>query len=429
MADEYGPSLMTMKSGGANLPAVRRWYSSFLAGRILTGDGEEESGPFSGEEGGLIADSQDFAEKARDKALTKVEQLNTSLGGLDVSLGASVPDELSISKPDFSDITIPEKPDVEYTDSTLSFPNLEGFTPPAVTSLPSGATVPTEIINRLKEEFGEGLDPEGYSPDVERAIYDRARTRREADLQQKKNQATAQMAKRGFLAPPGALHDLLLQYDVEGHREETDLNRDIVRTQADLIRQRYEQILALGQQLAQVDINVEELENRTAMERARQQYQFALERFNAELRTAEAQGNLAQAEIQHISAKMQIEQIKVDAFRAEIQGRQARVDLESAKGQVYASMAQAEATLGSAQADLAKAESDMKVAKFEAQNRATQEAANVCAQLAASAMSAVNASVQLSGQQSDHNQHSYSLDVGRRDSYNIHEQKTSSDSE
>ena len=418
------PELLGARTSG-DVPVVRRWYSSFLAGKILTGDGDEELAPFSGDEGGLIADSQSFAEKSRDKALEKIEQLDTSLSSLDTTLQVSVPNELSTSKPDFSDLIIPEAPDVEYADSTLSFPNLEGFTPPAVTSLPSGATVPTEITNRLKEEFGEGLDPEGYSPDVERAIYDRARTRREADLQQKKNQATAQMAKRGFLAPPGALHDLLLQYDVEGHREEADLNRDIIKTQADLIRQRYEQILTLGQQLAQIDISVEELENRTAMERARQQYQFALERFNAELRTAEAQGNLAQTEIQHISAKMQIEQIKIDAFRAEIQGQQARVDLESAKGQVYASMAQAEATLGSAQADLAKAESDMKVAKFEAQNRATQEAANICAQLAASAMSAVNASVQLSGQQSDHNQHSYSLSVGRRDSYYIQENKSS----
>jgi hypothetical protein len=273
-----------------------------------------------------------------------------------------------------------------------------------------------DVISYLKEKLLEDLKaPGGYSPEVERGIYDRARTRREADLQEKKSQARSEMAKRGYPAPPGALNAVLRRYDVEDHREETNLNRDIVQQQAELARQKYEFLMQTG---VSIDAALRERavqQAQTAMEKARLQMQFALDVFSGKLRKAEAQAGLLQTEAQIASEKARLENLRFEAYASQIQGIQTKADLERIKAQIFSEIRQAETSKYSLQLDQDRVNLEYAAQIANHRRSVAENAATIASQLAASAMTAVSTSAQISGSEAESKSSSYGMNISRSD--------------
>ena len=288
-------------------------------------------------------DSQQFAERVRDIAL----EMMRNLQNIDALPGLSNRNrnfEFYSKPPSVSDLTVPEPPeDMRVPPSSGEPPNIDDIDPPTAMSIPADLSFDSDVINRLKEKLLEDLgSPEGYSPEVEQAIYDRARSRREADLKEKKEQAASDLAKRGFPAPPGTLHALRCRYDVEDHREETDLNRDIIRQQADLARQKYEFLMQTGVNIEAALRERAVQRAQTAMEKARLQMQFALDVFSSRLRKAEAQSTIYQTEAQVMAERARVESLRFEAYSSQIQGVQSKAELERIKAQIFSEKRQAE---------------------------------------------------------------------------------------
>ena len=360
--------------------------------------------------------SQDYAEKMKNLAGELINEMRE----FDVLPGSTLPDrnfEFDLDYPQISGITVPEPPSVDYPTMDLpSFPDIEGLVTPSPQSINIEADIPGEVRDKLKQEFFEGLKaPIGYSLEVEQGIYDRARSRREADLKQKKDDTLAQFAKRGFLAPPGAALELQKQYDIEDHREETNLNRDIAQQQEDLARQMYDLFIQAGLNLESHILQRAQIEAQNAMEEARLEMQFIIDTFGQELRKAEIQGSLISSEIQVYAEQARLESLKLDAYQSQIQGVQSRAELERIKAQILGEKRQALSDQYNLQ--MQQDQQNLTLAQSRAEHRRAiaEHVSQVVSQLAASAMTAVSTSAQISGQASDYAQYSYQMSLSRSD--------------
>lgn len=360
-------------------------------------------------------DSQQFAERTRDMAL----EMMRNLQNVNALPGLSVQDrDFQFSTPpSVSDLTVPEPPDnIQIPALKGEIPSIDDIEPPAAMNIPADISFDNDVANKLKEKFFEDLkSPNGYSPEVERAIYDRARSRREADLQAKKDQAASDLAKRGFPAPPGALHAIKRRYDVEDHREETDLNRDIVREQADLARQKYEFLMQTGVNLDQAFRERAVQQAQTAMEKARLQMQFALDVFSSRLRKAEAQSTIFQTEAQIRAEQARVESLRFEAYSSQIQGVQSKAELERIKAQIFSERRQAETSKYSLQLEQDKLALDNAAYRQQHNRSIAEQAANIASQLAASAMTAVSTSASISEDQGYSQSFDYGMSLSRQD--------------
>lgn len=345
-------------------------------------------------------------------------------------------------------------------------------------ALPIGFDDPylPDLKNKLLQEFMDSLgETDGsYAPEVEQAIYDRARNRRKADLQDKKDAAFNDFAKRGFPAPPGALFRLIERYDIEDHREETDLNADIMRLQADLIRQKYEFIVSSGLQLEASLLERARQVASNTLEKSRLQAQQALDIYNAELRGVEVHASVLQSDVALFAEKVRAETAKLEAFKTRLSGITSKLDLERLIVQIQQEKRQTKVDkynfqlqkdrfdLEKAQAeeslqldnkrvsndvnrmimendrlrfDVKRAIADFKQTKYQQeidialqkQNHKREIAAttaNILAQLAASALTGVSASASMSGSQSDSASKSYSTSMSRNDSVSTRVENT-----
>ncbi|MEF8943687.1 MAG: hypothetical protein V5B78_12945 [Desulfohalobiaceae bacterium] len=361
--------------------------------------------------------SQEYAESLKNTAW----QLINEMREYDVMPGFDFKDrafEFDLDYPEVSGLTVPDPPSVEYPDVDLpsDFPRLDDVTPPSPRSINVDTSIPSELQERIKQEIMDGLKaPEGYSPEVERGIYDRARSRRRADLDEKKQRAADSFARRGFLAPPGALLDLYKSYDVEDHREEANLNRDIVNQQADILRQKYELLLQSGLNLEGYIIERARVKASNAMEAARLEMQFIIDTFTQELRKAETQSTLLQNEIQLYAEQTRVESLKLDMYRSRIQGVQSQAELERIKAQILGEKRQAMSDQFRFQ--LEQDNQNLTLAQNRAQHRRAiaEHVSQVVSQLAASAMTVVSTSAQVSGQASDQASYSYQMALSRYD--------------
>jgi hypothetical protein len=365
--------------------------------------------------GRRFEDSQEFSERTRDMAL----EMMRNLQNVDALPGLSNQDrDFQFSTPpSVSDLTVPEPPDnIQVPALKGEIPNIDDIEPPAAMNIPADISFDNDVANKLKEKFFEDLkSPSGYSPEVERAIYDRARSRREADLQAKKDQAASDLAKRGFPAPPGALHAIKRRYDVEDHREETDLNRDIIREQADLARQKYEFLMQTGVNLDQAFRERAVQQAQTVMEKARLQMQFALDVFSSRLRKAEAQSTIFQTEAQIRAEQARVESLRFEAYSSQIQGVQSKAELERIKAQIFSEKRQAETSKYSLQLEQDKLALDNAAYRQQHNRSIAEQAANIASQLAGSAMTAVSTSAQISGDQSYMQGVDYRMSLSRND--------------
>lgn len=383
-----------------HLPTFTAFFNNFRAGEFVERKFE---------------DSQEFAEEAREKALTMLRDLsNETFSGLG-SVNHNF--ESYYSPPEMPDITVPDPPRM------IDIPSFQGEIPSVDVEVPEAPELfidlnvgSADILERLRDEFYNGLEsPEGYSPEVEQGIYDRARSRREADLRDKKDQAYNEFAKRGFSGPPGALQELLFRYDIEDHREETDLNRDIIKQQADLVRQKWEFLIQIGQNLNQYLLEKARFQAGTKMDKVRLQFQFALDVLSSKLRKAETQSTILQSEVQIYAEQARLESLKFDAYSSQIQGVQSKAELERIKAQIFTTIRQSENETNRLMLEQDRINQENSIRKQEHQRSIAESAANLAAQLASAAMTAVNTTASLSGSESDSRGATYSASVGRTD--------------
>lgn len=216
-----------------------------------------------------------------------------------INVNVKLPDEPNMGMPvlgDLQDIkipafTFPTFPDFDGKapdDSDITVPNVfMNWTEPKYVPL-----VLEEVTAKIKEWLKGGT---GIPPEVERAMFERARGREAIASHKAIREAADEWAARGFTLPPGALNDQVMNIREQERLRAGELNRDIWIKATELEIENIRFTVQQGIALEQIWMNhFEEAAKRS----------FEMARFHAE-----AQINLFNARISLFNAKTQTFQI------------------------------------------------------------------------------------------------------------------------
>lgn len=249
--------------------------------------------------------------------------------------------------PDSPSVTFPEAPaldEIEIPDAIeINMPNFEGERPefpdiplPPDFQYSEGEYVSSvfdvlssKIISQL-EEAKSGIDPE-----VEQAIYDRAKSRQDDEHAKALEEVENYFAAKGFSMPPGALAARVSELNNQRLKAAEDLNNDIIVQRSNLVQQNLQHIMNAGLQLEQVlrsffnEVQNREMQKQRAVaEHAAQIYSLAVEKYNAQVRAFNTDAEV-------YKSKVQAELGRVEAFKALVESAKVRADVQQQLVQVY----------------------------------------------------------------------------------------------
>jgi len=399
------------------------------------------------------------------------------------SISISLPAEPSApEQPDFSDITAPNAPTLQDIDiADVSFPELTASPPGITTPETPGdfiSTLQDKVVQELKDQIDQGGT--GLGADVEQAMWDRAVDRMDSELDKQLMDIDNDWGSRGFDMPPAMMAAMRQEAQNEINKRKADTNRDILTQEAQIAKEHQQFIIQQSISAVNTQAEIHRLKHENARIKAEIQ-RLLMEVYRAEVDAyatqvqakrnqldayvAKAQPILEknrlliseyQAKLQSYTTEISAETEKIRAniehFNARIQAFTAKNDVElreaetianiyNAQVQAYSqevaaeqSIIQGKVNLYSADIQRYQADTELEVrsAQLQSENNlqkkeilinAQGQAASVGAQLAASAMAAVNTSVSwgYTGSKSENQSESLSLSYAesnsRQDSY------------
>ncbi len=316
-------------------------------------------------------------------------------------------------------VTVPTITIPEYTLDTLEN-DLEFAEPIYQSNLQDALKL---ILKDFVENGGTGL-----GADVEDALWERAKARQDLLNERTYNEAEEYFASRGFTIPPGALGGRLTEALAEQTRGDAQLNYEISIEQAKLARAQTEHAI-----LAAISLEGQDKEKFTAManrtlEAAKAAAAVVTDLYDKKLREFAIRWEAKKSEVEIEKLKvdvtiaandnsMKIYALDVDQYKIRLQSEltvleliakvygftvagyeaDAKVAAADLDAQVKAYQGRIDQTNN--QAALSLKEAEVAIQGYLGAIQITAEAAkaggNICAQIAASALSAVNASASL----------------------------------
>ena len=219
-------------------------------------------------------------------------------------------------------------------DLSLAAPTPFSYTAPARYNSDLLSAVTTAIRSRLAG--GTGLDP-----DVEQAIWDRARSREAQLAENNIDEVVRNHSARGFSLPSGALAAQIRDAQRAALAKASEVSRDIAIKQADLeqtnVQKAIDQGIALEGQLISYASQIEQRAfdaARFLAENAVQVYNAQVEGFRVLLQKYSTYADIYRTLIQSESAKVEAYKAQVDAERAKAEVNKALIDQVRAKIEV-----------------------------------------------------------------------------------------------
>ena len=280
----------------------------------------------------------------------------------------------------------------------------------------------------------------GLPPDVERAIWERARQREDISAATLVRTAVDQWAARGFASPPGQLNGQMLAINEENQIKITQLSRDVAIKQAELEQVNrnfavqhgisYEQVFTAlfmsivdrNFQIAKFTVettiqvynmqiaafNVEQAVFAQVLEQKKVQLEVAmlpLKVYQAQLEAAKIQSEINVQRIQAFNAEVQAFVSEVEAYKAQVTAAVEKTHLQQLKielfkGEVESQVAQINAQRASFEAYSSRINGEVAKAGLEESN-ARVYASKVGAYAARSEITIKRAEVQIQTQKLD----------------------------
>ena len=350
-------------------------------------------------------------ERPEDKTIELSEKIEELRSGLVDSRTLLIEELVKITVPT---ITIPEYT-LDIMENSLNFDE-----PPYQSDLQNALKL---ILKDFVENGGTGL-----GADVEDALWERARARQELLNERTYNEAEEYFASRGFTVPPGALGGRLTEALAEQTRADAQLNYEISIEQARLARAQTEHAI-----LAAISLEGQDKEKFTAManrtlEAAKAAAAVVTDLYDKKIRAYIARYEATKIEVEIEKLKidatiaandnsMKIYALDVDQYKIQLQSELAVLELIAKVYGFTVAGYEADAKVAAADLDaqvkayqgridqannqtaLSLKEAEVAIQGYLGAIQIKAEAAkaggNICAQIAASALSAVNASASL----------------------------------
>lgn len=314
----------------------------------------------------------------------------------------------------------------------------------------------SQLADNLKAQLVTYLAAGGTSlgAEVEAAIWQRALDRQESEHERSYREVETYWSARGFDTPPGAMTGQLTEINREIVRSRIAINAEITIEQARLAKQFAVEVLGAGIQLENVDKQHYNAVAGRALDAAKSAVDAVITVYSEKVKAyaASMEGYKAQAEAAKAQAEVQISvnEARVDRYQAMVEAYKARVSTElsivenlakvygyrisgyEAQARVAAVRldSQIKAYQGRLQQEELKTSVELKEAEMvlqaylgalSMQTSNAQAGANIAAQIAASALSAIHASATIGDSSSRSDQVSFSHSESLGNSANINE--------
>jgi len=182
----------------------------------------------------------------------------------------------------------------------------------------------------------------GFSSSVEQAIYERSKSKQNAEAARVRQSVLNDMSARGFTLPSGALLSAEQQARQAGADNNAAASREIVVMQAELEQKNLQFAVTTSVALrsAMLNATLSYLQNITqlnshALEYAKSIMNATVEVYNAQTKAFAAKLEWYKADAAVYETLVRTVQSSVDMYRSEIQAMQALVDVDKTKVDIY----------------------------------------------------------------------------------------------
>lgn len=182
----------------------------------------------------------------------------------------------------------------------------------------------------------------GFTPDVERAVMERAKDRNLGEYRRTRDAAWADAADRGFTLPTGALLSVTAKARQAAADNNARANVELVAKQAELEQQNLQFAISTSQSLRQGVLsamlgfhgNLVQI-NGQALEHARSVANLLVETYNVQVKAYSAQLDAWKAEAGVYEVRLRAATALIDVYKAEIDALQALSQYDVARVNVY----------------------------------------------------------------------------------------------
>lgn len=292
-------------------------------------------------------------------------------------------------KPFISGPPIPEAPDFIVP----PVPVIQDFTVPSIPSLEIGDF--DGVLRSIEEDLvtPEGFDWKsstynseiwdtflskvlynlrnggtGLAPDIEQAIFDRAKYRLQIERDNLLVQAENYFSSKGFNLPPGAVAQRVLMASVEMFRADNDLNEKIAIEQAELAQKNEHFILELALKAEMVLREFFNFCENRLLEAAKTTVLMGIEILRSHISRQQLYLEVYKAELLVFTERVKVVLAKVDIYKAQIEAVKVASDVQRARVELYTAQIGALETLArmySARLQGAKIQQEIEQLKIE----------------------------------------------------------------
>lgn len=238
------------------------------------------------------------------------------------------------------DLVMPVKPDYQLpalpTFESLNLPESPSITPPAWTAERPDLTEPTFVENWTfaPEAYTERLvgtlvdtlkpmitEPKGLPLVIERALFERNRSRIEVEADRSVEQAYNDLGNRGFDLPQGVLFDAARSVRQAAQNSLAEASRDITIRQMELALEQQRFAITQGAALEATLIQLYSVRQQYALEAAKFQREAALAALNYRMQVLQFRMQAYQTDAQIYRDRIQAELAKAELYKAELDGQ------------------------------------------------------------------------------------------------------------
>jgi len=238
--------------------------------------------------------------------------------------------------PILTEILPPDEPTFNIPEFTAILP-VEDLTAPELVYSWNEAAYSSEVLEALRIKLRDGIINGGVGmlPEVEQAIYDRAATRLNVELQKTENIAWNDAASRGTRIPQGALIARLQEIYLQNALAREDLTRDVMIKSADLAYQYSTFVIDKGIALEHELMDLFNGVQQRAFEASKVLVDFAIRAYEVRVRAYIARLEAYKTEAEVFRARIQAEIARADLYKSIIEGRKLSLEMQALMVDLY----------------------------------------------------------------------------------------------
>lgn len=287
---------------------------------------------------------------------------------------ASAPPESSVSIPQWTEQDLPPLPVLAEilppNEPEYNMPVFEGtmpvddLTPPDMLFSWNEAEYSSDVLAALQAKVLDGIvnGGAGMSAEIEQAIYDRAASRLDIELQTSENLALNDFASRGSRLPQGALIARFQEIQLQSTLVREDLTKDVMIKSADQAYAYSTFIVEKGLAIEHESMTLANSVQQRAFEAAKSVIDYAIRIFESKVTAYAAKIDAYKTEAQIFESKIRAETAKAELYRSIVEGRKLSMEMQAIMVDLYSKQVQAVevmARIYSIQMDGAKTEAEI----------------------------------------------------------------------